>query len=54
VAGYCEHGNELPSSVKGGEFFDYLNDFTFSRMTLVHRVIVLSVSHKYTAPHRTK
>jgi hypothetical protein len=26
VAGSCEHGSKLLGSVKGGEFFDYLNN----------------------------
>jgi hypothetical protein len=26
VAGCCEHGNELPGSIKGGEFLDWLSD----------------------------
>jgi len=26
VAGSCEHGNEISSSIKGGEFFDSLSN----------------------------
>jgi hypothetical protein len=26
MVGSCEHGNELPSSIKGGEFLDQLSD----------------------------
>jgi hypothetical protein len=26
LAGSCEHGNELPGSIKGEEFLDYLSD----------------------------
>jgi hypothetical protein len=31
VLGFCEHGNELPDSMKGGEFRDYLSDFKLLR-----------------------
>jgi hypothetical protein len=27
VAGCCEHGNELPCSIKCGEFLEQLNDY---------------------------
>jgi hypothetical protein len=37
VAGSCEHGNELPGSIKGGKFFDCQSD-SFSRMALFHGV----------------
>jgi len=26
IAGYCEHSNEPPGSVKSGKFVDYLRD----------------------------
>jgi hypothetical protein len=27
IAGCCEHGNELPGSIKGGEFLDLLTNY---------------------------
>jgi hypothetical protein len=27
VVGSCEHGNEPPGSIKGGEFLDYLSNY---------------------------
>jgi len=27
--GFCEHGNEIPSSTKSAEFRDLLNDYHF-------------------------
>jgi hypothetical protein len=38
VAGCCEHGNEPSVSTKQWEFFDQLNHYSFSRMTLFHGV----------------
>jgi len=29
VVGCCQHGNESPGSVKGGEFIDWLSDYQF-------------------------
>jgi hypothetical protein len=38
VANSYEHGNEFLSSAKGGEFLEYLSDFTHVRMTVLHGV----------------
>jgi hypothetical protein len=29
MEGYCEHGNDISSSIKGGKFLDQLNDYQF-------------------------
>jgi hypothetical protein len=39
VEGFCKHGNELSSSIKGEEYFEYLSVLdSFSGRTLFHRV----------------
>jgi len=38
VAGSGEYGYEPSDSIKGGEFLDYLSDFSLSRGILIHGV----------------
>jgi hypothetical protein len=39
VAGFCENGNELYGFVKGGEIFDQVSTFSFSRKYLLRGYI---------------
>jgi hypothetical protein len=34
----CKHGIELSVSIKGGKFFDQLNDYSLVRRSQLHRV----------------
>jgi hypothetical protein len=29
MEGYCEHGNKISGSMRGGKFLDQLNDYQF-------------------------
>jgi hypothetical protein len=37
IAGFCEHGNEVSGSIKGGEFVDQLSDFLLLKEYCVPR-----------------
>jgi hypothetical protein len=38
AAGSCEHGNEPSGSIKLVKFIDQLDDYQFSRRTLLHGI----------------
>jgi hypothetical protein len=38
VAEYCEHGNEIPSSIKDEGFLNYLSELPASQERLLHGV----------------
>lgn len=46
MVSYCEHGNELPSYLKAGEFIDQPNDFQFVTRTLL-RLVCLLISNTF-------
>jgi len=51
VAGFCEHGNEIPVSIKCWDFPDCWWNITFPRRTQLHGVGKLLACTKYTSVH---
>jgi hypothetical protein len=52
TSGYLfEYGNGFLGSVKGGEVFDYLSDFSFSKRTLFNGVRQLRSIYKMKQPY---
>jgi len=51
VAGFCEHGNEIPVSIKCWEFPDCWRSITFPRRAQLHGVSKLLAYTKYKSVH---
>jgi hypothetical protein len=40
VACSCEHGDELPCSIKGGEFVDQLSDYQLALSCIINQFLM--------------